>query len=253
MTNKRSAAAGQREGVDAVDRAITMLRCFNMPGEALPLSVLAQRSGLYKSTILRIAGSLIHAGFLTRDGDGRYTLGPELRRLGMLSSSRVSLAPIIRPVLAQLVRATGETASFYVPAGRERICLYRENSPHSARHHLDEGGRHPLRSGAAGLVLAAYGMKGRTVATRELAATGAIVSRGSRDASLSAVAVPIVNAWGEVLGALSVSGLIGRFDQGKIELAKRSLLTTAETLRPQLPRRSEAELGQGQDKDKGKG
>src|SRR5258708_32244058 len=71
----------QREGVDAVDRAITMLRCFVEPGEALPLSALAHRSGLYKSTILRIAGSLLNAGLLTREADGLYRLGPEVRRL----------------------------------------------------------------------------------------------------------------------------------------------------------------------------
>jgi DNA-binding IclR family transcriptional regulator len=136
-----------RDRVEAVERAITLLQCFSEPGETLTLSGLAQRSGLYKSTILRLAGSLLHTGFLDRGVDGRYQLGPELRRLGDLSRSQFTLEDVVRPVLRDLTSVTQETASFYVPDGSERVCLYRENSPRSARHHLEEGTRHPLTSG----------------------------------------------------------------------------------------------------------
>jgi DNA-binding IclR family transcriptional regulator len=234
----------QREGVDSVDRAILMLRCFVEPGEALPLSALAHRSGLYKSTILRIAGSLLNAGFLTREADGLYRLGPELRRLGQLSRSVVSLEPIIRPVLRQLTQVTGETASFYIPAGRERICLYRENSPQSVRHHIEEGTRHPLTSGAAGRVLSSYGKGERSAAGRELAMTGAIVSCGGRDPNLSAVAVPVVNNRSELFGALTVSGLINRFAPAQIDAARRRLIEASDKLRSKLPRLSEIDLGE---------
>src|SRR5258708_9753274 len=92
----------QREGVDAVDRAIAMLRCFVEPGEALPLAALAHRSGLYKSTILRIAGSLLNAGFLTREADGLYRLRPGLRRVRQLRPSGVSFEALLPAVLPPL-------------------------------------------------------------------------------------------------------------------------------------------------------
>jgi DNA-binding IclR family transcriptional regulator len=235
--------AEQRDRVEAVERAIVLLQCFEEPGEALPLSLLAQRSGLYKSTILRLAGSLLHTGFLRRAEDGRYMLGPELRRLGALSRSKLTLEPLIRPALRRLTAITQETASFYVRDASERVCLYRENSPRSARHHLEEGTRHPLETGAAGAVLVFYGDEtSKDPQAVELRETGFFISRGGRDPDLSAVAMPVVNKHGELLGVLTVSGLISRFSGEHIEAARVLLRETVQALQPRLPRRDEIDL-----------
>ncbi|MBZ9606007.1 IclR family transcriptional regulator [Phyllobacterium chamaecytisi] len=231
-----------RERVEAVERAIALLQCFEEPGEALTLSVLSQRSGLYKSTILRLAGSLLHTGFMDKGADGRYLLGPELRRLGELSRSKFTLEALIRPVLRHLTTITQETASFYVRDGDERVCLYRENSPRSARHHLEEGTRHPLDHGAAGVLLTWYGMTADSERAVELRETGSIVSKGGRDEDLAAVAVPIVNRHGELIGSLSVSGLISRFSDERINSARKLLKESAEALKPRLPRLDEINL-----------
>jgi DNA-binding IclR family transcriptional regulator len=231
-----------RERVEAVERAIALLQCFSEPGEVLTLSALAQRSGFYKSTILRLAGSLLHTGFLDRGLDGRYQLGPELRRLGELSRSKFTLEGVIRPVLQGLTSVTQETASFYVPDGDERVCLYRENSPRSARHHLEEGTRHPLNSGAAGILLTWYGDQSDNTRSVELRTTGSIVSKGDRDEDLAAVAVPITNMSGELIGSLSVSGLIGRFTDERIHAARALLKDAADGLRARLPRLEQISL-----------
>lgn len=231
-----------RGRVEAVERAITVLQCFAEPGEALTLSALAQRSGLYKSTILRLAGSLLHTGFLDRGNDGRYQLGPELRRLGDLSRSQFTLEGVVRPVLRRLKSVTQETASFYVQDGEERVCLYRENSPRSARHHLEEGTRHPLSSGAAGVLLSRYGDPSDHPSAIELRTTGSVVSKGGRDEDLAAVAVPVVNMAGELIGSLSVSGLIGRFTDERIDMARTLLKAAADELRPRLPKLAQISL-----------
>lgn len=220
--------------VEAVERALSLLQCFQTPGEALSLAVLAQRSALYKSTILRLAGSLLRRGFLHRNGAGLFLLGPELQRLGALADVQVDLVELIRPVLAALVTRTQETASFYVRDGDDRICLVRHNSPRSARHHLEEGARHPLDRGAAGHVLRAYGgATGKAAST--VRRQGWAVSLGGRDPDLAAVAVPLLNPAGELLGALTVSGLISRFTQGKIDAYRLLLLEQATLLQPRLP------------------
>jgi DNA-binding IclR family transcriptional regulator len=222
-----------RPRVEAVERSLLLLQCFHKAGEQVSLAVLAQRSGFYKSTILRLTASLVHMGFLMRDPGGSYRLGPELRRLGALSQAEIDLGALIRPVLQRLTAATQETASFYVADGEERICLYRVNSPRSARHHLDEGARHPLNSGAAGRILRLYGTPAGE-ATDETRA-GWVVSSGERDPDLAAVAVPLWNRQDELLGALTVSGLIYRFTPEKLEFARRALLDAAKSLLPRLP------------------
>jgi hypothetical protein len=118
-------------GVEAVERAMRLLACFEAAGETLSLAQLAQRSRLYKSTILRLAASLRKSGFLQRCENGRFSLGEELRRLGELARVTEELERFVAPELKQLTTATAETVSFYVRQGRHRICLFREVSPGS--------------------------------------------------------------------------------------------------------------------------
>ena len=219
--------------VEAVERALLLLQCFRVPGETLSLAVLAQRSTLYKSTILRLAGSLLRNGFLHRDGAGMYMLGPELPRLGALSRTQPDMSALIRPVLAQLVAQTEETASFYVRDGDARLCLLRLNSPRLARHHLEEGAHHPLGRGAAGAVLRAF-VEEPGPDEAAVRRQGWAVSLGGRDPDLAAVAVPVLNASGTLLGALTVSGLVSRFSAAKVAEYRALLIEQASALRPRM-------------------
>lgn len=81
VTEPGRIAMGSSRGVDAVERALSVLACFEVAGETLTLAQVAQRSRLYKSTILRLAFSLQRTGFLKRDENGRFSLGDKLRQL----------------------------------------------------------------------------------------------------------------------------------------------------------------------------
>src|SRR5215469_5119465 len=73
-------AAAEPGGVAAVDRALAILGAFRLEDGALTLAELAARTGIYKSTILRLAQSLIRARLLLRLDDGQYRIGPEALR-----------------------------------------------------------------------------------------------------------------------------------------------------------------------------
>lgn len=200
---------GQR--VEAVERALAILDAFDRQNPVLTLAALARRTGIYKSTLLRLAGSLQYCGFLVRDVDGRYRPGPAITRLAPLVMAKTAnLETGIRLSLARLVTGTGETASFYIRDGDERVCLYRHNSAHAARHHLEEGARLPLAQGAAGRVLTAF-----TSADPSEQASAYFVSVGERDPAVAAVAVPLFTVDGFFMGALSVSGIRSRFDEAR--------------------------------------
>jgi DNA-binding IclR family transcriptional regulator len=215
-----------RQQVAAAERALLLLKCFDDPGERLSLATLAQRTELYKSTILRLSASLSFMGFLKRTPDGHYMLGPELSRLGLLALSqpRSKLEEAIRPVLHRLVSATRETASFYVIANARRICMFRENSLQPARHHLEEGTLHPLGRGAASQVLLAYRKEPRDKKARSIRQAGWAISEGERYPDVSAVAVPVLNDKEQLIGALNVSGLRVRLTPAKLERARRALV-----------------------------
>ena len=173
--------------VEAVERALTILNAFADGTPRMGLSALAARAGFYPSTVLRLSASLERFGYLHRDSDGDFRLGPALWRLGVLYQASFNLADYVRPTLKALVEATGETASFYVREKGKRICLYRQNGPRMVRSHLDEGAELPLDRGAAGHILVAYSGKdtgkdsGRHAKVRS---RGYAISKGERDPEL---------------------------------------------------------------------
>ena len=69
------------EGVASAGRALTLLSAFRRGDDAVTLAELTVRTGLVKTTIMRLAISLEEHGYLTRLSDGSYRLGAELFRL----------------------------------------------------------------------------------------------------------------------------------------------------------------------------
>lgn len=223
-----------KTGVDAVGRALAILKAFGAERTAMTLTEIADATDLYKSTVLRLAASLEADGFLVRGPDRLFRPGPELWRLGALYQRGLDLGEVIRPALRRLVEATGETASFYVADGDERICLYRVNSPRSVRHHLEEGQRLPIDRGAAGRVLNAY-RESSDPAGKKIRDRGFYVSIGERDPEVAAAAVPLVDVHGKLRGALSLSAIRTRFDADARKTAVDALKSEAKALVGLLP------------------
>ncbi len=217
-----------QDRVEAVERALSILEAFGETRAELTLTEIAEETGLYKSTILRLAASLGRYGYLVRDDKGLFRLGPGLWRLGSSYRRNFDLDEFIRPVLRELVNETGETASFSVRDGDERVCLYRENSRHPIRHHLDEGVRLPLERGAAGRVLLAHAESSGS--KNQIIRDGFAISVGERSPDVAAVAVPVRRADGAIRGALAISGLASRFDAAARENALPVLQKAAQSM-----------------------
>ena len=220
--------------VEAVERALAVLEAFHADRPTMTLGEIAVATGFYKSTILRLAASLERCGYLVREENGVFRLGPTLWRLGSIYRAGFNLGGTIRPELRRLVEASGETASFYVREGRSRVCLFRHNSPQSARHHLDEGAELPLNAGASAHVLVAFS-DGRGSRSKAVQQRGYCISLGERDPQVAAVAVPVFDLGGQFRGALAISGLIGRFKEQERRAALAQLSASADRLRSVLP------------------
>lgn len=209
------AAAPAEQRVEAVERALALLEAFADGTPRLSLAELASRAGLYPSTALRLAGSLLRFGYLVRGADGLYRLGPTPFRLGLLYRAAHDLADRIRPALSRLVARSGETGAFYVREGSHRLCLFREPSPRPIRLHIEEGAALPLDRGASGHVLMAH--TGGTGAVHgAVRARGFAISLGERDAETAGVAAPVFGQAG-FLGALGISGPMPRLGAAEAE------------------------------------
>ena len=147
-------------GVAAVHRALSILDAFTETDHKLGLAELAKRTGLYKSTLLRLAKSLEKFGYLIRSDDGSYHLGSKVLFLGSLYQRNFRTSEFVPQVLRQIVEELHEGASFYVRDEEQRVCLHRIDAHRAVRDSVHEGDRLPLTVGAAGHVILAF--NGRT-------------------------------------------------------------------------------------------
>jgi DNA-binding IclR family transcriptional regulator len=224
-----AAAAAGESGVAAVNRALSILDSFASDTAVLTLAQISQRTGLYKSTILRLLQSLEQYGYVRRVERGAYVIGATPARLAALASKPLHPAELVMPVLRELVEATRESASFYVRAGDMRLCAYRVDSPRSVRDHVQVGQLIPLAKGAGGRVLHQFhGMPPGELA--KAAAQFVKVTHGERDAETAAVACPVFGPDGHLEGALSVSGPMHRFDQKTVARIRRQVIEGAREL-----------------------
>lgn len=214
---------------EAVERAMSILLAFSSQKPTLSLAELAEETGLHKSTILRLTNSLLIYGFVNKGQDGRFSVGASVWRLGLIFRQDFTSREKVAPALKELVKATGETASFYVKAGKERVCLYRENSPNLLRFHVEEGMRLQMATGASGLVLRYF--SGEPVDDPGVFnENGTASSVGETNPNISSVSTPVFNAKGELSGALTVSGLVSRFD----DAARKKVIPMLEALAKSL-------------------
>lgn len=192
-------------GVAAVDRALAILDAFADGDRKLTLAELAKRTGLYKSTVIRLAKSLEKSRYLLRSEDGAYRLGSKLLSLGALYQKHFGTADVVPPTLREIVDELHEGASFYVRDEAQRLCLHRIESPRAVRDSIHVGDRLPLTVGAAGHVILAFsGLTGERY--DQIRKNMYAASFGERDAETAAVACPVFGADQKFIGALSVSG-----------------------------------------------
>jgi len=206
----------KEEGVAVIDRACAILFAFRPGDSALTLAELAARTGLYKSTLLRLAGALIQHRLLLRLDDGRYQLGPATFALGALYQRSLNMGDILLPLMRELAAASGESVSFYVRDNAVRVCLHRVDSHHVVRHHVREGDVLPLESGSGGRALLAFGGEpGEPF--ESIRHDFYCISIGERDRETAGVSMPVFGVHDALRGVLTLAGPSSRIDGAFVE------------------------------------
>lgn len=203
--------------------------------EGARLSDLVQSLKLEQPTVHRMLRSLVAESMATQDSESkRYFLGQAVYELGLAAGHRFGLKALCEPILSSLSSLTRDTTFLVVRSGDESVCLDRRegNSPVKI-FTLAVGDRRPLGVGASGMaLLSAYPDDEirRVIKTNAERLTNygegdpeALIARvldaKSRGYSLRdlpgyegirAMGMPILDAHGKPIGALSVSTLVAR-------------------------------------------
>ena len=226
---KDEAEAGAEGGVTAVTRALSLMEAFEVGESSLSLAELSRRTDMHKTTVLRLARTLAQSRYMVQTEDGQWRLGPATGWLGARYQAGFDVNRVVEPALHQLVKETGESASFYVREGDIRACVARVEGPQSLRHHVRIGERLPLDKGAPGRVILAF--SGAAGAPYEkIRERGFHMSLGEREPDVSSVAAPVFGLNWRLLGSMCISGPSSRLTKAKLEKHAQSVIQAANQL-----------------------
>jgi len=204
-------------GIGVVDKSVAILA--SVAEQPRALADLVEATALPRATAHRLAVALETHRLLARDADGRFVLGP---RLGELSAALPDpLVTAAGPVLAWVRDECGESAQLYRRDGAERVCVAAAERSHGLRTTVPIGSRLPLTAGSGAQVICAWSDRASladVLATAEfperaladVRRRGWAQSVGQREAGVASVSAPVIDATGELLAALSISGPIER-------------------------------------------
>lgn len=230
-----------RSGVQSIDRAAALLRCFARHRPTLGASELARLTGLTTSTTHRLLTALQVNGLVQQVEGRRYQLGPLLLRLAQSVHSRLDLRELALPTMRELRDETDETVGLHVllPNNTRAVIDQVESNQPLRRTYTELGEPIPLNQGAPGKVLLAY-LSGHDLddvlarpmhpATKttpvnpealraELATIrerGYAISLAERVPGIHTVAFPIKDHTGRVMASLSITGPEARMPEERL-------------------------------------
>ena len=220
---------------------------------------IAQSLRIPKSSLTALLRDLVSRGYLELDADtGRYGIGAHALTLSQAYLRNLNLVRVAQPVVSEIFDAVGEFASFGIPRGADYVIICAESMPLPLAYSLQIGERGPLFCSATGKAILAFmsddqceaALAGSTIrritpsTKTELGAIRAELAevrlsrvayaREENIAGVNAIAAPVFNAAGMVVGALAVAAPVSRFTPALEATAAKALRGGARRLSQQL-------------------
>ncbi len=217
--------------VQALDRAIVILRELAASEGGLTLTEIAEATGQAPATVYRVLSTFAgHRMVETQSERQLWFVGPEAFRIGSAFVGRSGIVEQARRVMRELMAETGETANLAVADGAQVIFLSQVETHHPIRAFFRPGTRGPIHAAGIGKALLAYypaedvdrlvgpgpfeTYTPRTLADRAALETdlATIRARGwamddeERTLGMRCVAAPIFNEFREAVAGISISG-----------------------------------------------
>ena len=256
---KRAGAVPARAPtVLAVRHAIDILRGFSTQAPQQGVSEIARRVGLHKSSVSRLVATLEQDHLLERDpATQRVRLGTGLISLAAPLLASVKVAEAARFHLAELAQRSGETISFSIWDGAGAVSIEQALGGNAIAHYAPPGSRHPAHCTASGKLLLAFAAPeeiGRILARplesftpctvcdpaklrAELAtirARGYALNAGEFAPDVGAVSVVVRDVADEVVGAITATVPMYRFEAARRNELTELVRSTAASLSQRL-------------------
>lgn len=233
MTNERDIMGGLAKG-------LTVIETFSADCPRQSIAQVADASGLDRATARRCLLTLAHHGYADYDGKF-FTLTPRVLRLGTACLATMPLPQIVQPLLDELSEKIGQSSSVSILDGDEIVYVARAAQRKVISIALMPGSRLPAYCTSMGRVLLAalpedqarnlltarplpkrtpHTLADANAIMAQLAmirAQGYAVIDQEVEGGLCSIAVPILNARGQVMAAVNIG--VSAFDMQAAGLA----------------------------------
>lgn len=138
--------------VSALERGISVLRCFDEDRRVLSPTELSRLTGIPRPTVTRLALTLVALGLMKQEHGGeRFMLGPGVVSLARVFLAGLDVRAVARPHMQALAESVGGSVYLAVRDGLEMV-LIEANRPRSTMlaARLDVGSRVPMANSALG-------------------------------------------------------------------------------------------------------
>ncbi|GIO05577.1 transcriptional regulator [Brevibacillus reuszeri] len=224
-----------------LDQSLKLLQLFTKEKPEWGARELAKETGLNHTNVYRVLSTFEANRFLVKDPETKkYSLGIRLWELGLTMSESFHVSRLIRPILEGMMKEAGESIFLTCLDGDEGLTLDALEPDHAVKFTVSVGSRSPLFVGASYRSMMAYlpkehieriiqqGLKQYTQNTiadpDQLRAELALIleqgwakSAGEYTPDVLAIACPLFNYEGHIMGSLTISGPLYRMPEENIE------------------------------------
>jgi len=243
--------------IKSLDRALEVLaQLGQMQGGTL--SEIAGELGQSPATVYRVLSTFKARGFVDFDDESQvWNIGPAAFLTGSQFLRRTSLVERARPIMRDLMEATGETANLGIERDGKVLFLGQVETHATIRAFFPPGTASAMHASGIGKallsrmddkrqreVLVAARLEGFTPHTltdpdaivadlRAAKARGYAIDGEERNLGMRCIAAPVYNVFGEAVAGISVSGPTSRITEDRITdlaqpvMAAATALTTA--------------------------
>lgn len=238
--------------MNSLEKALGLLDVFTQAAPVWSAEDLMRYSGASPATCYRYIKTLHKAGLLARVANGSYTLGPRVLELDRIARQCDPVYIAGGPVIKRLAERTRFSALLCILYSGKVMCVREALAPGAPPELFSRGQSRPLFSGATAKAILAWlpahqlraifakHRKSLAVAglgadwdsfrkaLRQIRQDGYSLTTGEFNPGITAIAAPLFNRAGDVLGSLAVAAAAEKVQPAKFRLLAKDVVAAAQ-------------------------
>lgn len=238
-------------------RSMDILQLFIEHSE-LTFQEIIDLSGIPKSSVYRMLKSLEEMEFLEKGADAKYRLGLLFLTYGSLVANRIDLRKVAYPIMEALHEDVEQAVNLIIRQEDEAMYIEKIDTKQKVRLYTAVGRKSPLYAGACSRVIFSFLSKhereeyldntvlhqfasGTITDKNQLLASvkkahedGYTISYSELEDHTTAIAAPIFNHKGNVIGGLSIAGIEANYTEDNITTYAQKVIKAANNISTNL-------------------